>query len=1316
MNSVSPVPMPAPPDATPEDEVFAFPLSFPQQRMWILHRLEPGISIYNIAARFWLRGPLDLDLLTRAINAIVRRHESLRTFFDAPEGQPVQLVAPELELTPEVIDLRHLPAADRLAEAKKIALAEARTPFDLTRLPLVRVRLIQTDDEEHVFLWTIHHIIADGWSIGVTIRELSAHYESLARGTTPMLPPLAIQYPDYSVWQQEWLATDDYQRQLGYWRGQLAGCPAELDLMPDRPLPDVPTFDSAIETVLLPRALFDGLEALSRSEGATLFMTLLAGYQALLHRRTGETDLVVGAPIANRGRVEIEPLIGFFVNTLVMRTDVSGDPTFRELLGRVRETAVGAFAHAEMPFERLVEELQPPRARNRNPFFQTIFYYHKDFVQPRGFAGLNLTSMPSESPGAMFDLNIYIIERAEGLRANIDYSRDLYDAATIRRMLAHLQRLLEAAVANPDTRLSELPLMPEAERRLVVEEWNATASDYPRDASVAQLFEEQSAQTPDATALVFDGGRLTYAQLNVRADALAGHLADVPAGSLVGLCVPRSPETIAAMLTILKAGHAYVPLDPAYPAERLAWLIEDTRMPAVFTTAALTPLFKNLPVRALDVASPAPKSKIENRKSKIASVIYTSGSTGTPKGVLVSHRGIARLVKNTDYADFGPEQVFLQSAPITFDASTFEIWGPLLNGGTLALLPPGEPSLAQIGAAIQCFHVTTLWLTAGLFHLMIDERPGDLRPLRQLLAGGDILSPAHVAKALAALPDTRLINGYGPTENTTFTCCHTITAADLARPSIPIGGPIANTQVFILDEHHEPVPIGVPGDLFIAGDGLALGYHARPELTAERFLPNSQPPLYAAGDRARWLPDGTIEFLGRRDRQLKVRGFRIEPGEIEHALCQHPRVSQSAVTAHGQGLAAYVVGGAPAAELRAFLRTKLPDYMIPSAFVALDALPLTPNGKVDLRALPAPDAAPAQDFHPPATPDEIDLAKIWERLLHRQPIGRHDNFFDLGGHSLLALQLFHEIEKRWGKALPLATLFRAPTLDTLAALLAEPAVVAGDCLVAIQPLGGKPPIFCIHGGDGGVLLYRDLARALGEERPFCGMEADYLVGRDDIGAESIEHLAAAYIRRIQNARPTGPYHLAGYSLGGVIAFEMAQQLRRAGAEVGLVALLDTYNPARPQRRLTLRERIAMNRELAAGKGIFGTAMFVAGRVGDKIIAVLNREIGRMKTLAARFWAGTGHDLKGELSVTHGREEHVAAMRRYEPREFDGSAILFVADNPTVGYEHRPDRGWDGLLSRGLDLHRIDGAAHEAILLPPAVEKIADRMRAALADA
>ncbi|WP_375501123.1 amino acid adenylation domain-containing protein [uncultured Nostoc sp.] len=1051
------------PPIQPRTQSEELPLSFAQERLWFLNQLEEASAIYNISGAVRISGNLDINALQQALSEIVRRHEILRTSFPTVNRTSIQVIHPQATMNIKVVDLQQLEVTERETVLQQQAQLEATTPFDLEIVPLIRCSLVQLDAREYVLLLNMHHIVSDGWSMGVFIQELSTLYQAYCAGVSSPLAELPIQYADFVVWQRQWLSGEVLKTQLDYWLSQLHDAPSRLQLPTDHPRPSVQTYQGRTESFSLNTELTQKLQSLSRESGTTLFMTLLAAFATLLYRYSGESDILIGSPIANRNRSEIESLIGCFVNTLVLRTSFEDNPSFKNLLAQVRETTLKAYEHQDVPFEQVVEALQPQRSLAYSPLFQVMFVLQNTPMGELELPGCTWCELNQESTIAKFDLTLTITETSQGLVGSWDYSTDLFDGSTIERMAAHFQNLLSAIVENPVTAVSELPLLSAAERHQLLRQWNDTATEYPTDKCIHQLFEQQVERTPDAVAVVFENQQLTYEQLNRKANQLAHHLQTLGVGPevLVGICVERSLDMVVGQLGILKAGGTYVPLDPTYPFERLSFILEDVQSPVLLTQESL---LDSLPsswaqVICLDsdwetITHCSKENPISGVvPSHLAYVMYTSGSTGQPKGVTVRHSGVVRLVKQTNYVNLTEEEIFLQLAPFSFDAATFEIWGCLLNGARLVVMPPNIPSLMELGRSIRQYQVTTLWLTAGLFQQMVDQQIQDLKPVRQLLAGGDALSVAHVQKVSRQLENCQLINGYGPTENTTFTCCYLVTQAAKLGNTVPIGRAIANTQVYILDRNLQPVPVGVAGELYIGGDGLACGYLNRPELTAEKFLPNSfdcQPGarLYKTGDLGRYLASGDIEFLGRMDSQVKIRGFRIELGEIEAALGQHPEVRSTVVIVRedvpgDKRLVAYLVlyqeQTPTVSDLRQFLKQKLPEYMIPTAFVFLATLPLTPNSKVDRRALPVPEYHRELEvsFVAPRNPTEEMLAGIWAEVLGVERVGIHDNFFELGGHSLLATQVITRLSEAFSLELPLRSLFENSTI----AQLAEVAVV-----------------------------------------------------------------------------------------------------------------------------------------------------------------------------------------------------------------------------------------------------------------------------------
>ncbi|MET0395230.1 MAG: non-ribosomal peptide synthase/polyketide synthase, partial [Longimicrobiaceae bacterium] len=1050
--------LPVPRDGAP------LPLSFAQQRLWFIDQLEPGSAAYNVPQGMRLRGPLEVGVLRRALQEIVRRHESLRTTLRRVEGRPVQVVAAHARARLPEIDLRALDAAAREAEARRIAAADAERPFDLARGPLLRTSVVRLGDADFALLLNMHHVVSDGWSMEVLVRELSALYDAFRAGKPSPLAPLPVQYADFAAWQRAWLDGPVLDRQLDFWRERLAGAPPVLELPTDRPRPRVPGEAAGSRSLTLPAGTSAALRALSRREGTTLFMTLLAAWQALLGRYAGRDDVVVGAPVAGRDRVEVEGLIGFFVNTLVMRADLSGEPDGRELLRRVREAALGAYAHADVPFERLVEEIVPARSLSHTPLFQATFsLQNADAARLRLGEG-ELEELDAGAGTAKFDLVFAMADDGERLGGTLAYRAELWDAATIARMLEHFGVLLGALAADPGRPVAELPLLPAAERRRVLEELNDPRRDYPAGLRVHDLFTAQARRTPGAPAIAFRGAAVTYAELEERSGRLASHLRGlgVRPETRVGICLERTPELVVAMLAVLRAGGAYVPLDPTYPRERLGYMQEDAGVSLVLTSGRLagalpagTRTLALDDVRAAVDAAPAEVPESGALPENLSHVIFTSGSTGRPKGVMIRHSSVVVLLHWLREAVSDEERsAALFSTSINFDVSVAEVFGTLAWGGRLVMV---ENALELATVAEPVVHASMVPTAAA--ELL---RAGTIPPtVRTLNLGGEPL-PADLARGLYALGTVKKVgNLYGPTEDTTYSTY--FVAAPDGGPVL-VGRPVANTAARVLDAGLEPVPVGVPGELYLAGDGLARGYAARPELTAERFLPDPFGPagtrMYRVMDRVRWRADGQLEYFGRTDFQVKVRGFRIELGEIEAALRAHPAVAETVAVVREDApgdrrIAAYLIPAAgaeapPAGELRAWLRDRVPEYMVPSAFVALAELPLTPNGKLDRLALPAPGerAGAGREYVAPRTPTEEGVARAWAATLGIELVGAHDNFFDLGGHSLLLVQLHSRLQERFGAALSLAELFQHPTLADLARrideLRDEPAAVEDE--------------------------------------------------------------------------------------------------------------------------------------------------------------------------------------------------------------------------------------------------------------------------------
>ncbi|BAY66694.1 amino acid adenylation domain-containing protein (plasmid) [Calothrix brevissima NIES-22] len=1370
-----------------EAEVFVFPTSFAQQRLWFLDQLALGNAFYNVSTALRLTGSLNFTALKQTFNEIVRRHETLRTTFVVVEQQPVQAIAPSVTIPLPLIDIRNFKSQERETQVRQIATQEAQYPFNLTTGPLLRVKLLQLDEAEYVLLLNLHHIVADGWSIGVLIRELGVLYKAFAdekkcliaspfagqtgdashNSLSTPLPELPIQYADFAQWQREWLqvvganGTSPLQTQLAYWQKQLNGL-SMLNLPSDRLRPAVPSYRGAKQFLELPQSLTQALEALSYQEGVTLFMTLLAAFQTLLYRYTQQEDIAVGSPIANRNRSELEGLIGFFVNSLVLRTDLSGNPTFRELLNRVREVTLGAYAHQDLPFEKLVEELHPERDLSHHPLFQVVFSLQNTPIEALELPGLKLLLFEFDNKTANFDLEFHFWQDLETLKGQVVYSTDLFDHTTITRMVGHFQTLLESIVVNSKQRLSDLPLLTEGERQQLLIDWNNTQKSYPHNKCFHQLFEAQVEQTPDAialsarsaNALVFGDEQLSYKQLNIRSNQLAHYLKKlgVVPDVLVGICVERSLEMIIGLLGILKAGGAYLPLDPSLPQERLNFMLEDAQVSVVLTQEKLLKHFEEFskPIICIDKDWAAITQHSQENPTNcvtfenLAYVIYTSGTTGKPKGVLIEHRGLSNLVEaQIETFNLQSSNRILQFASLSFDASIFEIAMALQTGATLYLAKkesclPGQPLLQLLREKA----ITHVILPPAVLAILPTE---SLSTLQTIICAGESCTDDIVKRWWSS--SRRFFNAYGPTEATVWT---TVAEIKYVSEKPHIGRPIINTKIYILDKNLQPVPIGITGELYIDGDGLARGYLKHPELTAQKFIPNpfnqqKGARLYKTGDLARYRPDGNIEFLGRIDNQVKIRGFRIELSEIETVLSQHQNVQKAVVIAQenvsGKYLIGYIVPNVEIENftslLRNFLKEKLPEYMVPKAFVMLDSLPLTANGKVDIYALTAletPSYSRDEAFIAPRTPTESTLAKILTEILNIENVGIHDNFFDLGGNSLLAVRWLQQINKQFDSEFPLSTLFLNPTIESLATSLSSKRdFIPWSPLVSIQPTGSNPPFFCVHPIFGVVFPYYELAHHLGKNQPFYGLQSIGIDGETPL--TRIEDMATHYIEALRLVQPKGPYFLGGWSFGGWVAFEMAQQLQKSGEEVALLVVLDTVAPIKdniPSLSKSLKFLLTTVMRYiwpflldyfclitAPGKKKINSLISRLPNF-NKFVQIFKRNLFSHFTLKKDATVNLISEesqlrLLSELAIPSMLRVFYAnsqAVLNYVPQVYPKQIHFFRTKVQSTIAEKEPSLGWNQLAAEGTEIHHIPGN-HLTMLKKPHIQVLAEQLKACI---
>ncbi len=1288
------------------DRARMVPVSFAQQRLWFLSRLEPDGAAYNMSSPLRVRGPLDEASLRQTFNLLLARHEVLRGRFEVVEGQPVQVIAPRLTVDLPVVDLTAWPEAEREADVTRRLRAEAQRPFDLTQAPLLRVSLVRLAPHDHVLLLTLHHIVSDGWSMGILLREIAAIYAATVAARPVALPALPIQYADFARWQRGWLQGAVLAEQVGYWRGQLAGAPGVLDLPVARPRPAMQTMHGALVGRTLSPQVSRAVTDLSAREGVTVFMTLLATFQTLLYRYSGQEDFVVGSPIAGRDRAETEGLIGFFVNSLPLRANLAGNPSFRELLARVKETALGAYAHQGLPFERMVEELQPARSLSYPPIFQVMFALQN---QPRvalTLPGLAIEPVASARDSAKFDLTLFMAERAGQLSCRLEYNTDLFAPDTATRLLQHFEVLLEGVTARPQQRVAALPLLPAAERERLLTTWNATAVALPAETGVHQRVEQQVARTADATAVVDAGTTTTYGELNRRANQLAHYLRTLGVGpeARVGIFMERSVEMIVALLGVLKAGGAYVPLDPTYPPERIRFSVADAQLAVILTDARWAATLPPSAARVVSVAAAraagaglsAANPVSDTVAGNLAYVIYTSGSTGQPKGVAITHGSALALV---DWAGrtFTREELrgVLASTSICFDLSVFEIFVPLSVGGTV-ILAADALQLPVVAAQATVTLVNTV--PSAMAELVRIGLPASVQTVN---LAGEPLRPELVTQIYRQSAVTRVVDLYGPTEDTTYSTC----AERAPDQPATIGRPIANTRAYILDGLLAPVPIGVPGELYLGGAGLARGYVGRPAATAERFLPDpfSRAPgqrLYRTGDIARYAADGTIEYLGRVDHQVKVRGYRIELGEIETVMGRHPGVRDTVVLAREDApgdirLVAYIVpagsgdvaatNGSLSAGLTALLKRTLPAYMVPAHFVLLDAFPLTPNGKIDRGALGAPDRSMrpvTQSRVAPRDEMETQLAAIWARVLGVDSVGVDDTYFELGGHSLLAVRLMSDIEHALGQKIPLVSLFQGGTISALAAILRRGVTsIAWPTVVEIQPGGAKPALFCVSPPNVNALGYRSLARYLGPEQPVYGLQAQYPEDmRGEHSQAVVDELAAEYLEAMRAVQPAGPYQLLGQCRGAHIAFEIARRLNAEGQQTALVGILDTWVMENTLNALWYL-KYSLSKLVSQGRKtmVNGIARILKPRPAGRDSATPKRD-----PAPEVYFPGAG----------------------FVPKTYSGRLAVFRARKQPRYRVRDKTLGWGTLVAGGVEVYVVPGI-HSDVLSEPHVQSLAD---------
>ena len=1319
--------------------------SFGQERLWLLEQFENGTAQYNLSFTLRLEGTLDFAALKSALSAVVQRHETLRTRYIHAEGRLHLEVSAALEVSLPVTDFSGIEQGRREGLLSAAFHAEANRPIVLDRDPVIRAVLYRMNECEHVLQLTLHHIATDGWSMGVLFRDFAAFYNAGLTGAVAQLPELPVAYSDYARWQREQFAGPEGERLLSYWKDQVKGSSYTLQLPTDRPRPAFQTFCGAVRQFLLPAELATAIREFCLVEKVTPFMVALAALYAVLSRYSGQDDILIGSPIAARSRIETQDLIGFFTNTVILRGNLDGDPTFRELLQRVRQTALDAYAHQELPLEMLIDKIRPERDLSRSALFQVMLIFQNMPPYRPELRGLKASVQVVRTDTSKFDFTIELREVGETIEGVIEYNTDLFDAGTIDRLWAHLTAYLHRAIAEPEQRAATASLLTSQERQQVLVEWNATERAYPRETSLAALVEAQVERTPEAIAVVFGEQRLTYRELNERANQLAHELCKHGAGpdQLVGLFVERSIDMVVALLAIVKTGAAYLPLDPLLPAERLRYMLEDSGVRVVITEQSLRgelPAFGGVAILLEDIGwhgNRRDNLAVAVGPENLAYLIYTSGSTGKPKGVQVPRGALTNFLWSMrEWLRLSECDRLLAVTTISFDIAGLEVWLPLLVGAQTVVASREEAADGYaLRGLLDRHNITFLQATPVTWRLLFDSGWRG-KPDLQTVCGGEAMPPEVAAQLVPVVE--RVWNLYGPTETTIWSTGYRVT--DGQEP-ILIGRPLANTQCYILDGQGKPVPVGVIGELYIGGDGLARGYLNRPELTAEKFVADpfrtDEARMYRTGDLARYRADGNIECLGRIDHQVKIHGYRIELGEIEAALKEQPEIKQAVVIARedrlgDKRLVAYLVAStstAPAAsELRTRLKRQLPDYMVPIAYVFLDRIPISPAGKIDRKALPLPaetQAIQADTYMAPQNHLEEMLVGIWAEVLGVQRVGIRDDFFEMGGDSLQAVRLIAKVLAVVPECEPsLAKLLKAPTVEQFTRTLRS-GQADWSCLVAVREGNERPPFFCVHGAGGNVLSMRDLAMALPPDQPFYCLQARGLDGQS-APFSSVEETAECYVDLIRRVQSDGPYYLGGGCYGGLVAFEMARRLRSMGETVSVVALFDTYNFAYGRfipkpKLLYLNSLFFLRRALYHTKTLGHVkprdwSSYLLGRARTflhltrSVLRIAEGEDGtqfptNLLNADQQTLDGSGK-LGGVLSRV--RDASLLAARNFVPKPYDGHLLVFSAKKRDDDPYRDEALGWRPVALGGVTAYEIEGD-HLSIFRSPDVGAIAEKL-------
>ncbi len=1324
----------------PRDQTI--PLSFAQQRLWFLHKLGPSDPAYNLGVGKTLTGPVDQAALERSIHALVQRHEILRTVFHDTNGVPSQVVT---DLIPElrIVDVPQFTgsAATQEERYQELREKEVQEPFELAVEPAIRITLFRFNNEQSRLFVSIHHILGDGWSLDVLIHELATWYErfrveTARNGDAPNEVAAQNvdemwQYADYAYSERMQFEQTDQTKHIAFWQKKLGGRIPPLDLPMRHNSRRASSPRGETYHFVVPAHLTAQLRTLGQKSGVTIFPILLGLFKTLLHRYSGQTDILVGTPVSNRKRVELESLIGLFIGTLVTRTTFDNNPSFRDVIKRIHMEMLDTYEHQDYPFDKLVELVRPDRSLTQSPLFQTAFI---------------LNNTPTSGAyeviggGAIYEISLYVTDNTDELAGTLEYNAELFDESVMERMAGHFLTLAEVVVANPDQPVATLPILTEAEHHQLVDTWNRTSAPYPSDKTTHELIEQQARATPDAIALFEALGEgaasavtLTYKELDQRANQLAHTLRKIGVSTdrRVGICVDRSAEMVVATLAVWKAGGAYVPLDPSYPHDRLAFMAEDAGLVAMIIEEQYLATIADVqcPIVCIDrdrttiASEPATAPEVSHTPHQLAYVIYTSGSTGKPKGVLIEHRSLVNLLFAMQKSPgLTPNDTLFSVTTLSFDIAGLELYLPLVTGAKIALASrPVATDPRALAQSMRAAGATVMQATPATWQFLLDSGWRDGKGLK-ILCGGEALSRT-LAKALLAT-GVEIWNVYGPTETTIWSTATRI----VTENNISIGRPIANTTVYVLDQNGLPVPIGIPGELHIGGDGIARGYLNRADLTEDRFVTNTftrdsdRSRMYRTGDSVRYREDGSLEYLGRLDNQVKVRGYRIELGEIEAVLSTHNHVQQAVVIVRedspgDQRLVAYVIptpnAVVAATELKSWLTERLPQFMVPSAFVTLDAFPLTPNGKVDRRALPSPisnhpnNGAQAEADRTPANALEAKLLPIWEQVLGVSGIGRHDNFFDLGGNSLLGIRLLATIEKAIDQRVPVAVIFQGQTIAAMAETLRADDVDASLRAVAVQGAGSQPPLFFIPGVNGNVIGYEELARDLGDDQPLYGLRSVGLEGEAE-PLTNIPAIAEQFLTDIRKVQPEGPYHLIGFCIGGLVAYEIAQQLTTQGEAVDVLGLIDTWPPEMIEPTAGTSH---LSQKIAYVKNGLSRhwQAFLSQPRGQRMQYLKEKSTIIMEMVAKRDVYRGEHEVLHQDLVIHANQHAASA---YSPKEYPGSIFLVVTKGNAPTGKNDPRLTWKS-LAKSAEVSWVLGLDSGALLKAPYLDGLVNALHKVL---